>query len=527
MKKFNFLINQLGLESYVGRKEVQPDSVSLASRIRVLGILLVLLTVFSGSVWGTDVDSGTSKFTAVSGSLDANISYASAKAGGTSNPAINSSNIRLYRKTTSAPAGLGSTLTVTAASGYKITAITFTLKSSLGYSVSVDGGSASTGSNSTIALTSLTATYVTLQNYSTSQMDVTRIQVTYQSNCSGTKLGTPVVTASPSSNRVDLSWPAVANASSYQLKWNGGDWTSATSPVSKTGLTNGTSYTYQVKAIGNGSIYCDGDPSEEASAIPGTYYTVTFMCNGSTYATKSILSGSHLKLPDNPSPCMAGKEFVGWATASISGSTNTKPTFASTFTTISSNKTYYAVFATKTANSYSLGDANDLIEGQKVLIVNQNAKYAMANTGDDNGSLDATSVTISSSKISSPGSSLVWTVELDGAKYKFKSTHYIYDGGGSGSSHNTNLWCDEEDVDYPDSWTISSAGSTGKYYLNSDRSTGRKLEYWSSTFTTYASGTTEAFKHSFFVPTYTGYITTCCTPLGSINGSVLWTAYFM
>ena len=357
------------------------------------------------------------------------------------------------------------------------------------------------------------------------------ITVTYSAGCGGTKLGTPIVTASfPASNRIDLSWSAVSNASSYQLKWNGGDWVTATSPVSKTGLTNGTSYTYQVRAIGNGSTYCDGDASAEASAIPGTYYTVTFMCNGSTYDTKSIRSGQNLELPDNPSSCMAGKEFVGWATAAINGSTNTKPTFVSTFTTISSNKTYYAVFATKTANSYSLGDVNDLIEGQKVLIVNRNSSRAMSNSNatNGNGKLDATSVSISDNKITSPGSELIWTVELDEAKYKFKNSYYVY---AYSTNTNTSLYCDNDDSDYPDSWTVTYAGSTGNYYLYSNRSTSsKKLEYYTQSskyfFTTYTAGTDNNFKHSFFVPTYTAYVTSCCTELGSINGSFLWTAVF-
>ena len=54
MKKFNFLTNQLGHESYEGRKRVQAVGVSFASRLRVLGItMLCLLTLGVGNAWGT------------------------------------------------------------------------------------------------------------------------------------------------------------------------------------------------------------------------------------------------------------------------------------------------------------------------------------------------------------------------------------------------------------------------------------------------------------------------------------------
>jgi len=167
------------------------------SKIRYLALLLIL-TIGVGNAWGATVDSGTSRFTAVSGTLDSYISFSSAKAGGTNAPVINSSNIRLYRESSST-VGLGSTLTVTANNGATITSITFTLNSSLGYSISVDGGTATTGTASSITKSSISATSVTLQNNSKSQMDVERIQVTYTApsgysityHCNGATSGCP------------------------------------------------------------------------------------------------------------------------------------------------------------------------------------------------------------------------------------------------------------------------------------------------------------------------------------------------
>ena len=141
-------------------------------------ICLCMLTVGVGNAWGADADSGTDKFSETSGSLDSYISYSCAKSGGTNAPAVYDSRIRLYRYNSSTT-GLGSTLTVSASDGAKITSITFTITSSLGYSISVDGGSATTGTASSITKSSINASSVTLQNYSTSQMNVKRIQVTY------------------------------------------------------------------------------------------------------------------------------------------------------------------------------------------------------------------------------------------------------------------------------------------------------------------------------------------------------------
>ena len=514
---------------------------SANSKIRYLALLTALIILGTNQVCRADdeltFDFGSSVTGWPTSSSAGNYSYTLSKTDYTfalgANVYCNSTYLMLkYTTSLGLPAISGKKLTkvvVTNSSGCS-TSTRVGISSSSSSASYISGGDyqtySTTSSDYTYDLTGTSDNTMYYLYITNKNCQITKIVLTYSGGCSGTKLGTPVVTPSMSSNKITLSWPNVANASSYTVTCSGGTVGSVTGTTTKScqisSLTNGTEYTWTVKAIGNGSTYCDGDAAE-GSSIPGTYYTVTFMNNGSSYTTKSIRSGTNLILPDNPSSCDAGKEFVGWATASINGSTNTKPTFVSTQTTISSAKTYYAVFATKTANSYSLGDVNDLIEGQKVLIVNQNAKYAMSNSGSS-GSLTATSVTISSSKISSPASSLIWTVTLDGTKYKFKNTYYFY----ASSSSNTKLWCDDEDGEYPDSWTVTSAGSTGKYYLYSDNSTSsKKLEYYSTNtvFTTYTAGTDEKFKHSFFVPTYTNYVTTCCTALGAINGSFFCTTH--
>ncbi len=224
-------------------------------------------------------------------------------------------------------------------------------------------------------------------------VSLTKVEYYHEvAGCTGTQLGTPVVTATPSSTQIVLSWPAVSNASSYKLSWNGGAWTAAASPVTKTGLTNGTSYTYQVKAIGNGTTYCDGDPSEEASAIPGTYYTVTWYRNNSVYATTSVRSGTQPKFPDTPESCVDDTpSFYGWATAGWTGRTTdisgkTIYTKERKLPVVSGAVSYYAVF-TDAEYSYNRVTSNPGAanwEGD-YLIAYSSSVFADGRTGGESG----------------------------------------------------------------------------------------------------------------------------------------------
>lgn len=555
MKHLNFLSNLLSLSLGSPCTDVSldrrltvgsPSGRYCSGLMRLVFILAILLTVGVGNVWGTSATWSLVTSEPADWSGEYLVVYSTGCFNGSltsgfdsSNPvsvSISSNSITLDDQYSVTVSKVSSKYYIQTASGYYIGrnsdsngvdasttrtdnyAITFASWNSTNKTIKITGkGGRCLGSNSSNSYK--------WRFFSSSNAYVNVKLFKKDAGCDGTPLDAPTVTATPSSNSIALSWPNDANATSYTVTCKNtssgvaaGSVGSVTGTTTKTctisSLTNGTEYTWSVTAIGNGTNKCNSDPTS-ANAIPGTYYTVTFMNNGETYATKSIRSGTNLILPDNPSTCDVSKEFVGWSTTNIGSTpTNTKPTMKSTFSTISSATTLYAVFAQKTANSYKLGDANDLIEGQKVLIVNQNASQAMSNT-NNSGKLTATGVTISSSTISSPAASLIWTVELDGAtKYKFKNTYYVYAYSTSA------VYCDDDDSKYPDSWTLTYAGSTGKYYMHSDRGTSSyRLQDYSSNFKLYTSNTTDVFKQSFFIPAYTKYVTQCCTPLGSINGS--------
>lgn len=115
---------------------------------------------------------------------------------------------------------------------------------------------------------------------------------TVQSTQVASQLATPVVTVSGlSQTTATLSWGAVANRSSYTVKWRvvgASTWNQTTglTTTSKalTGLTLGTTYEYEVIAVGNGSTYITSE------AATGTFTTVALI----TLDTPTNLASSNI-----------------------------------------------------------------------------------------------------------------------------------------------------------------------------------------------------------------------------------------
>lgn len=460
---------------------------------RLAMVLTVLFTLGVGSMWGATFTTTTSGgFNNGTKTLDG-ITVTIAKGSGTA-PSWQSGHVRVYQ---------GNTISFSSTSS--IVSITMTATSS-SYAKEF---TASTGNFSTSGSTmswegSANSLTLTLPSGS-AQARITQIVVTVKTGCTGTKLGTPVVTATPSDRQVILSWPNVSNADSYQLKWSGGDWAAATSPVTKTGLTNGMAYTYQVKAIGNGSTYCDGDASEEASATPNVFYTVTWMKNGIAHATTQVAGGSKPTFPDTPESCDdTSNSFYGWATASWSGkidniSEKTIYTSANNMPAVNGAVTYHAVFATKGAGGGTAFDGTSGGDFKIYALVGEEKKY-LKGTGDKIlpvGESDATEYTFT--KIS------------DGVfSIKTGTTYLTYASG-------TNLGTSNSAY----SWTISK-GTKGSWRIASAANSSRGIVYRASTYNQFGgyatSNITTNGTEYYDVEigggssvSYSGYITTCAT----------------
>ena len=97
-----------------------------------------------------------------------------------------------------------------------------------------------------------------------------------------------------------------------------------------------------------------------------TVYTATWMADGSPFGTSTAASGASPELPaTNPSNCTSSRAFVGWtATSGYTGNSAPDDLFTTTAPTITTNKTFYAVYADASTVSGG-GVVNDTINRSK------------------------------------------------------------------------------------------------------------------------------------------------------------------
>ena len=120
-------------------------------------------------------------FSATSASMDSNVSYSTAKGGGTSAPAVNSNQIRLYQN--SAGTG-GGTITITAKDGYKLSSVTIgsSMATTIAYTIGTSttkSTSASVSANGKYTVDDINATSITFYCMGTSSSS--RLYVNYLS----------------------------------------------------------------------------------------------------------------------------------------------------------------------------------------------------------------------------------------------------------------------------------------------------------------------------------------------------------
>ena len=136
------------------------------------------------------------------------------------------------------------------------------------------------------------------------------------------------VTGSPDSGTATVSFttPASDGGSSitnYQYSTNDGStWTSfspvtTSSPVTISGLTNGTTYQIRIRAI---NAIGNGDSSTAVSVTPGTPFLITYNSQGgSSIGSETTTAGSSINVSPG-TPTYSGFTFNGWFTAASGGS---------------------------------------------------------------------------------------------------------------------------------------------------------------------------------------------------------------
>ena len=267
-----------------------------------------------------------------------------------------------------------------------ITSIAITSKTnSVTLYVSKDGKS--WGAGTTISKTT-TKTYSAADGYlyfkvnaTTSYAQITSIVVTYETATSCTiplEKPTGLSTTNVTATSAELSWTEVPNATKYLVTYidanvPGAKQENATATTyTLTNLTPSTQYSWSVKAIGDGTTYCDSEDSQTTggfttAALPE--YTITWSANGTTHTTTQVTPGDKVVLPTtDPTSCSSTyTNFVGWFTEAAGSESNPSTAKPATQVTAATSSTgdaiYYAVFSDATESETTLNIPNNTLIG--------------------------------------------------------------------------------------------------------------------------------------------------------------------
>ncbi len=452
-----FLLNLLGFNPDLTTRQSRVDSVSIASRLRVLGItMLCLLTIGSGNAWGADV-TGTINFGSASEST--NINAASVTGDDSQDNTWTVTTVGTTSFTPNAAyAQVGS-------SKKPATSITFT-----------------TTLPSAQTITSMSAKF---------------------GGFSGTA-GT--VTLKVGDNSIGTG--SLSESSDVTVNSTDATKSGTVLTVTVTGISKGVkcyyiSYTY---STGGGSKYTvsfntgTGNPSQaditEASGGAGiTLPSVTPTCSGDGWA------------------------LYGWATSACSPETSTAPTIvgkAGDNYHPSGDITLHAVYA---KGEYTK-ETSSITSGSKYLIVaNSTKNYIMTDiyslNGEEGEMASAQVDETSSNKYHAAVINANWCYTIEGSA----ANYYIRDVKNSSSANYVDIayknWYGKG-VDSGDKWTITV--SSGNWTLMNNYFSNY-LGFNTSTKVFYrASGTTFYLYRQTTAPSYFSN-PTCCTELASINGS--------
>lgn len=245
--------------------------------------------------------------------------------------------------------------------------------------------------------------------------------------------------------------------------------------------------------------------------ITCTEYTLTLKDRGTTISEENYLAGASVPKPADPTGvCTEPINYIfdGWATAKVAeGSTAyTKVSFP--YTMPAANTTLYAVYKyegnTISDTQFKRGTLDDLVDGQKVVIVEQDAKKALNSKTYQSYYLTATAVTINNDLIDVTNNALIWELKKNGSNYSFLQDGKYLNITESSTHYNLTVTSQE------DSWSIVAFGDG--YSLQSTTYADYYAVY-NSKYTEYTTDKT-AYALQFYVPVAIQEYTTApsCTP---------------
>ena len=326
----------------------------------------------------------------------------------------------------------------------------------------------------------------------------TAAYINYNTLCEGC---TSKTTPSPSFASASLS-KTLSQEVSNALDKDGSDG-AVTYTSSQTGVATVNATTGEVTIVGIGSTTITASLAATTcyNAASATYtltvtddpqYTVTFLNNGATYATRSGKEGDAISVVADPEAC-DGYTFEGWSLNQYAVNNTGAPSLQTPTSIPGSNTTYYAVYSKTEAggepqltNNYAkITSTDDLTSGNYLMVANNSGSYyALENTIKLNYYMSATSVTPSNGVISSPDASLIWQTTVSGSTVTFyneAASKYLY-------VYNNNTYYNLLVDSNPSNKGFTASVSSGEWTFTSASYTTRKIIY-NSTYTEFAMGT--------------------------------------
>lgn len=220
--------------------------------------------------------------------------------------------------------------------------------------------------------------------------------------CTQLEKPTGLNTTNVTATSAELSWTAVPNATKYLVTYSdanvpGSKQENATATTyTLTNLTPSTQYSWSVKAIGDGTTYCDSKDSQTTggfttAALPK--YTITWSMPDGTSTTQEVTQGNAIgTLHAAPTSCSSTyTNFVGWFTEAAGSDSNpstAKPATQVTAATVpTGDATYYAVFSDATGDG-TLEKATSISNGDVIYLATSPTGEGV--TGANTNNKDAT-----------------------------------------------------------------------------------------------------------------------------------------
>ena len=485
-----------------------------------LSVLLTLLTLSVGQMWGAPY---LQSFNVTTSDTQTTFSSANIASGSAGRVSWTSSSVS-YSTSSSGQVNFAanSSMTISVASGYVITKIeTSTSTGSSTYYGSL--------TSSTVTPTVASSKNYTFSNINASSITINNGSTLYRITSTGW-IKVYYEAASSCDKKVTITKGSTANGTFDLDKSNGSyDNCDANFVVHVSNIVPASNAQYC-----NG-INATGGNSNVTGPVDGVW-TVTYTKGNNlsstitpTYANKTAASISFenagtpaptttgyyvddtYELPSTNNYNCNGKTFVGWSTVEVD-ETDTKP--SSNFyepgeeVTLAASQTFFAVFANSagSAKTYQFDiTANDF--NTTSYAANNNEKTTKAvNTSDATDKMD---VKWTSNQVMKNSSNMQFQ----------KNNGYIYNSTDLGTINSVTV--------------TSSAGGYNQWYgTTSHPTSGTSLGSDKGFFTVKenntATGTVSNIRVNFTKSsaTYSAYSTSCCTPLGQINGSFFWSTLF-